>query len=147
MEIEQDHFMAVSEEAAALAEATCEFRWDIEVPSGERRFGQKFMKQWRRVLQMQKMAPLVSPKLSPRHARFQLCVPTGEIEARQILEREAEVAEELAHLRWASGEAPEQCIEGEPAGTHPAGWQGVRVWVTFAREDVETVLGKKARLP
>lgn len=120
-----------------------EFRWDVEVPVGERRFGQKFMKQWKRVLQAQKMGPLVSAKLSPVSARFQLCVET-EADTNAVRAREAEVAEELAHLRW-SGNAQEQ-IAGEPAGTHPAGWQGVRVWVAFSRRDVEAVLGKKAKI-
>jgi hypothetical protein len=119
-----------------------EFRWDVEVPVSERRFGQKFMKQWKRVLQAQKMGPLVSAKLSPVSARFQLCVES-EADTNAVRAHEAEVAEELAHLRW-SGNA--QQIAGEPAGTHPAGWQGVRVWVAFSRRDVEAVLGKKAKI-
>lgn len=123
---------------------TYEFRWDVEIPGTERRYGQKFMKQWKRVLQMQKMTALVSAKLSLQHARFQLCVE-GEVEAQQVLAREAEIAAELAHLRWANG-SPEQSIEGEPSGRHPAGWQGVRVWMTFARRDVESALGKKAKI-
>jgi hypothetical protein len=125
--------------------STYEFRWDVEVPTDERRFGQKFTKQWKRVLQAQKMASLVSAKLSPQGARFQLCV-TNEAERQYITEREAEIAEELAHLRWANGLPPEQCIAGEPAGTHPAGWQGVRIWMTFARQDVEIALAKKPRI-
>jgi hypothetical protein len=123
---------------------TYEFRWDVEVPGTERRYGQKFMKQWKRVLQAQKMAPLVSAKLSPRQARFQLCI-AGETGDPQVSERETEVAAELAHLRWTGG-SPEQHIRGESADRHPAGWQGVRVWMTFARQDVESVLGKKARI-
>ena len=124
---------------------TYEFRWDVEVPGGTtRRYGQKFMKQWKRVLQAQKMAPLVSSKLSPHHARFQLCV-AEEVETPEVCACEAEVAAELAHLRWTEG-APEQRIEGESADRHPAGWQGVRVWITFARQDVESVLGKKSRI-
>jgi hypothetical protein len=125
---------------------TYEFRWDVEVPGSEqRRYGQKFMKQWKRVLQAQKMAPLVSSKLSPRHARFQLCV-AEEVEGVQVSACEAEVAAELAHLRWGEGGPPERHIEGESADRHPAGWQGVRVWMTFARQDVENVLGKKAKI-
>jgi hypothetical protein len=123
---------------------TYEFRWDVEVPAGERRFGQQFMKQWRRVLQAQKMAPLVSAKVPPRRARFQLCTEGG-AEAQSVATQEAEVAAELAHLRWAS-EHPEENIVGEPAGRHPSGWQGVRVWVAYARQDVEAVLGRKARI-
>jgi hypothetical protein len=136
---------AFSGDASADIEAgTYEFRWDVEVPAGERRFGQKFMKQWRRVLQVQKMGPLVSANVAPRHARFQLCTEGG-AEAKEIAAREAEVAAELAHLRWGS-EHPEENIVGEPAGRHPAGWQGVRVWVAYARQDVEAVLGRKAKL-
>lgn len=123
---------------------TYEFRWDIEVPATERRFGQKFMKQWKRVLQAQKMTPLVSAKLAPRHARFQLCVD-GEEETQSIVAHEAEITDELSRLRWEGGEAHRH-IEGEPAGKHPAGWQGVRVWMTFSRQDVETVLGKKPKI-
>jgi hypothetical protein len=123
---------------------TYEFRWDVEVPAGERRFGQKFMKQWRRVLQAQKMGPLVSARVPPRWARFQLCTE-GDAEVQAVTAREAEVAAELAHLRWGS-EHPEENIVGEPAGRHPSGWQGVRVWVAYARQDVEAVLGRKARV-
>ncbi|MBC8104059.1 MAG: hypothetical protein H7Z41_15915 [Cytophagales bacterium] len=141
-EHEQQQEKDLSDDAAA---ATYEFRWDVEIPVGERRYGQKFMKQWKRVLQAQKMGPLVSAKLSPHGVRFQLCV-TGEAESQQIVEREAEVAEELAHLRWTNDYPPEQCIAGEPAGRHPAGWQGVRVWMTFSRQDVETALSKKPRI-
>lgn len=129
--------------------STYEFRWDVEVPGTERRFGQKFMKQWKRVLQAQKMAALVTAKLSPHHARFQVCVGSGsaeaETEAAQVRAREQEIAEELSHLRWANGSAQE-CIEGEPPSSHPAGWQGVRVWMTFSRQDVESALGKKAKI-
>jgi hypothetical protein len=123
---------------------TYEFRWDVEVPGTERRYGQKFMKQWKRVLQAQKMGPLVSAKLAPHHARFQLCVP-GEAEPQAVTACEAEITDELARLRWTNGE-PREHIEGEPAGQHPAGWQGVRVWMTFARQDVETALGKKPKI-
>lgn len=129
----------VQEEVAA----TYEFRWDVEVPPGERRFGQKFMKQWKRVLQVQKMSPLVSAKVAPRRARFQLCVDAHE-GAQAIAAHEAEVADELSHLRFQSGNPSN--IAGEPAGAHPAGWQGVRVWVQFNRHDVEEVLGKKAKI-
>ena len=130
-----------AEESAATT--TYEFRWDVEVPAGERRFGQKFMKQWKRVLQVQKMSPLVSAKVAPRRARFQLCVDAHE-EAQAIAAHEAEVADELAHLRFQSGAMGS--IAGEPAGAHPAGWHGVRVWVQFNRQDVEEVLGKKAKI-
>lgn len=132
-------------EASPEEGSTYEFRWDVEVPTDERRFGQKFTRQWKRVLQAQKMASLVSAKLSPQGARFQLCV-ANEAGQQYISEREAEITEELAHLRWANGLPPEQCIAGEPAGTHPAGWQGVRIWMTFARQDVESALAKKPRL-
>ena len=140
---EQDH--EPEQESSHGDGSTYEFRWDVEVPADERRFGQKFTKQWKRVLQVQKMASLVSAKMSPQGARFQLCV-THEAGRQYITEREAEIAEELAHLRWADGLPPEQCIAGEPAGTHPAGWQGVRIWMTFARQDVETALAKKPRI-
>jgi hypothetical protein len=123
---------------------TYEFRWDVEIPGTERRFGQKFMQQWKRVLQAQKMAPLVSRKLSPRQARFQLCI-AEEVESPQVSACEAEVAAELAHLRWTEG-APEECIRPESADRHPAGWQGVRVWMTFARQDVESDLGRKPKI-
>ena len=123
---------------------TYEFRWDVEIPGTERRYGQKFMKQWKRVLQAQKMASLVSQKLSPREARFQLCLADG-VEPPQVSACEAEIAAELAHLRWTEG-GPEDCIHSESPDRHPAGWQGVRVWMTFARQDVESVLGKKSKL-
>ena len=133
-------------DATAVDEtAAYEFRWDVEVSAGERRFGQKFMKQWKRVLQVQKMSPLVSAKLAPLSARYQLCVG-NETEAKTVQAREAEVAEELTHLRWAGGMPPASHIAGEPAGQHPAGWEGVRVWVAFARRDVEEVLGKKSKI-
>jgi hypothetical protein len=45
------------------------------------------------------MASLVSQKLSPREARFQLCLADG-VEPPRISACEAEVAAELAHLRW-----------------------------------------------
>ncbi len=145
---------------------TYEFRWDVEIPGGERRYGQKFMKQWKRVLQVQKMSPLVSAKLAAHHARFQLCVAplvengaalavagNSAIQASSpmdaaatITAREAEIAEELGRFRWAGGGSAQSHIEGEPARQHPAGWQGVRVWMTFARRDVEAVLGKKPKL-
>jgi len=130
---------------------TYEFRWDVEVPLSERRYGQKFMKQWKRVLQVQKLTPLVSARLCPQRARFQLCVG-GDAEQEQIQHHEAEVLEELAHLRrgavptGAGIAADAGPIEGEPAGTHPAGWQGVRVWMTFARRDVEAALAKKPKI-
>lgn len=137
-------------EPAAEGTGTYEFRWDIEVPVSERRYGQKFMKQWKRVLQAQKLTPLVSARLCPQRARFQLCVG-GDAEQEQIRHHEAEVLEELAHLRrgavpTGAGIADAGPIEGEPAGTHPAGWQGVRVWMTFARRDVETALAKKPKV-
>lgn len=125
--------------------STYEFRWDVEVPGTERRYGQKFMKQWKRILQAQKMASLVSAKLSPHHARFQLCVD-NESEPQAVTACEAEIAEELARLRWTGGGEPRSHIEGEPAGHHPAGWQGVRVWMTFARQDVEEALSKKPKV-
>ena len=121
---------------------TYEFRWDIEIPGTERRFGQRFMKQWKRVLQAQNMAPLVSRKLSPRAARFQLCVG-GETEGPQVSACEAEVTAELSHLRWIEGG---EHIRPELPDRHPAGWQGVRVWMTFARQDVEDVLGRKSKI-
>lgn len=121
--------------------ATYTFRWDVEVPLEDRaKCGPKFMKQWKRVLQAQKLTPLVSMKLPLHEARFQLCV-TGGGEATLVAAHEREIAEELARLR--RDESP---IAGEPAGTHPAGWQGVRVWMTFARRDVETALAKKPRI-
>ena len=98
---------------------TYEFRWDVAVPGTERRYGQKFMKQWKRVLQAQKMAPLVSAKLAPREARFQLCVadeaPLGEVNA-----CEAEVTDALAHLRWHGGAAPaaSPILPGRPRHRH-----------------------------
>jgi len=120
---------------------TYTFRWDVEVPLAERgKCGGKFMKQWKRVLQAQKLSPLVSAKLAPHEARFQLCV-LADWEARQVQEREAEIMEELSHLRRDA--LP---IAGEPAGTHPAGWQGVRVWMTFNRREVEIALAKKPRV-
>ena len=139
---------------------TYEFRWDVEVPGGERRYGQKFMKQWKRVLQVQKMSPLVSAKLAAHHARFQLCVapetvgasgdglasPAGGAITNPVSVCEAEIAEELSRFRWADGGTSDGHIEGEPARQHPAGWQGVRVWMTFARHDVEAVLGKKPKI-
>ena len=127
--------------------STYEFRWDVEVPGTERRFGQKFMKQWKRVLQAQKMAALVTAKLSPHHARFQVCVGGAEAsaEAAQVRAHEQEITEELSQLRWANG-SPQESIEGEPPSSHPAGWQGVRVWMTFSRQDVESALGKKAKI-
>jgi hypothetical protein len=141
--VQKDH--ESEEPISSEGGSTYEFRWDVEVPTDERRFGQRFTKQWKRVLQAQKMASLVSAKLSPQGARFQLCV-THETGQQYILEREAEIAEELGHLRWANGLPAEQCIAGEPAGTHPAGWQGVRIWMTFARQDVESALAKKPRI-
>jgi hypothetical protein len=133
--------------------ATYEFRWDVEVPASERRYGQKFMKQWKRVLQAQRLTPLVSARLCPRQARFQLCVDPdvagGEAERQTIREHEEQIFEELMHLRRSvpGGPDPEAApVAGEPAGTHPAGWQGVRVWMTFARRDVEAALAKKPKL-
>jgi hypothetical protein len=132
--------------ATSQAESsTYEFRWDVEVPGPERRYGQRFMKQWKRILQAQKMAPLVSAHIPPQWARFQLCVE-GDIEERSVAAREAEITAELAHLRWNGAGAPEEHIAGEPAGRHPTGWQGVRVWVAYARQDVEAVLGRKAKI-
>ena len=164
-------------EDAALAKAACadgvpgtadpadssetyEFRWDVEVPGGERRYGQKFMKQWKRVLQVQKLSPLVSA-ISAHHARFQVCIGPeetvlanaggGAIQTQasvqvQVSQCEAEVAEVLSRFKWAGGGAAASHIDGEPARLHPAGWQGVRVWMTFARRDVEAVLGKKPKI-
>ena len=126
------------------ANRTYEFRWDVEIPGTERRYGQKFMKQWKRVLQAQKMGPLVSPKLTPRRARFQLCVADS-AEPPHVSACAAEVAAELAHLRWGDG-TPEERIQPESPDRHPAGWQGVRIWLTFARQDVESVLGKKPKV-
>lgn len=128
----------------ALAGPTYEFRWDVEVLGNERRFGQKFMKQWKRVLQAQKMSPLVSARLSPCTARFQLCVEDG-AEAPLVTACEAEVAAALAHLRWSEG-WPEERIRPEQPDRHPAGWQGVRIWMTFPRQDVENVLSKKRKI-
>ncbi|MBC7809078.1 MAG: hypothetical protein H7145_23325 [Akkermansiaceae bacterium] len=121
--------------------ATYTFRWDVEVPLEDRaKCGPKFMKQWKRVLQAQKLTPLVSMKLPLHEARFQLCV-IGNGEATLVAAHEREIAEELSRLRRDASH-----IAGEPAGTHPAGWQGVRVWMTFARRDVETALAKKPRV-
>lgn len=127
--------------------STYEFRWDVSVPGiAERRFGQKFMKQWKRVLQAQKMGPLVSAKLSPQHARFQLCV-AEKVESSQISACEAEVRDALEHLRWPSGaNAADAVTAVTPAPESPDHWQGVRVWMTFARQDVESVLGKKSKV-
>lgn len=135
---------------AAGAASTYEFRWDVAVEGTERRYGQKFMKQWKRVLQAQKMGPLVSAKLSPREARFQLCLAENDPgEANALPARQAEVLAELSHLRWR--DAPEQHIHTENAerggaASNTPGFQGVRVWMTFARHDVETVLGKKPKI-
>ena len=138
-----DPFFSLAD-SSPTPDATYEFRWDVEVPVAERRYGQKFMKQWKRVLQAQKLGPLVTAKLAPRHARFQLC-PPAETSVQAVNVCEQEVAAELAHLRWPDGH-PEAHIEGEPAGKHPAGWQGVRIWMTFARQDVEQALQKKPRI-
>lgn len=119
---------------------TYTFRFDVEVMLAERgKCGGKFMKQWKRVLQAQKLSPLVSPKLLPQEARFQLCMSDGA--ASLVAEREKEIADELMHLRRDS--LP---VSGEPPRTHPAGWQGVRVWMTFDRHDVEMALAKKPKL-
>lgn len=127
------------------ANPTYEFRWDVEIPGDTtRRYGQKFMKQWKRVLQAQKMTPLVSSHLPPQRARFQLCVEDA-AESEELSARVAEVAAELAHLRWTES-APEEHIQPEAPDRHPAGWQGVRVWMTFARQDVEQALGKKPKI-
>lgn len=144
MEHQTDFELAETADVEADACATYEFRWDVEVADSERKYGQKFMKQWRRVLQAQKMLPLVSGKMTPLRARVQLVV-AGEAESSEVAARAAEVIEELGHLRW-SGGTPEQNIAGEPAGQHPAGWQGVRVWMAFARQDVEAIFTKKAKI-
>jgi hypothetical protein len=144
MEYRDEFDFADRADADTLPCATYEFRWDVEVAESERKYGQKFMKQWRRVLQAQKMLPLVSGKMAPLRARVQLVV-AGEVESPEVTARAAEVIEELAHLRW-SGGTPEENIAGEPAGRHPAGWQGVRVWMAFARQDVEAIFQKKAKI-
>lgn len=121
--------------------ATYTFRWDVEVPLADRaKCGPKFMKQWKRVLQAQKLTPLVSMKLPLHDARFQLCI-SGSGEAELVVAHEREIAEELARLRRDASP-----IAGDPAGIHPTGWQGVRVWMTFARRDVETALAKKPKV-
>ena len=125
---------------------TYTFRFDVEVMFADRgKCGPKFMKQWKRVLQAQKLSPLVSPKLIPQEARFQLCVAGGggdmATPATLVAEREQEITEELMHLRRDA--LP---VSGEPAGTHPAGWQGVRVWMTFDRHEVEMALAKKPKI-
>ena len=122
-------------------DATYTFRFDVEVPLGERgKCGAKFMKQWKRVLQAQKLTPLVAAKLPPHDARFQLCVSHG-YEAAQVAEREAEIVEQLMHLRRDA--LP---VRGETAGELPTGWEGVRVWMTFGRRDVEAALTKKPKI-
>lgn len=129
-----------------MSEATIalyEFRWDVEMTDGGRNFGPRFMKQWRKILQAQKMTALISNTVAPLQARFQICV-TGETQGDAVSEREQEIKRELARLRWCE-RSPEESIQGEPAGYHPAGWQGVRVWVAFAKADVETALGKKPK--
>lgn len=119
----------------------CTFRWDVEVPLADRaKCGPKFMKQWKRVLQAQKLTPLVSLKLPLHEARFQLCVSDNG-EATLVAAHEQEIAEELARLRRDASS-----ISGDPAGVHPTGWQGVRVWMTFARRDVDTALAKKPKI-
>jgi hypothetical protein len=123
--------------------AIYEFRWDVEVPEEGRNFGPRFMKQWRKVLQAQKMTALISNAVAPQQARFQLCV-AGETGGDAVSEREKEIKRELARLRWCE-RSPDESIQGEPAGSHPAGWQGVRVWVAFAKSDVESALGKKPK--
>jgi hypothetical protein len=121
--------------------ATYTFRWDVEVPLADRaKCGPKFMKQWKRVLQAQKLTPLVSMKLPLRDARFQLCV-SGSGEAELVTAHEREIAEELSRLRRDASP-----IAGDPAGVLPTGWEGVRVWMTFARRDVETALAKKPKV-
>ena len=128
--------------ADGISGETYTFRFDVDVPLAERgKCGPKFMKQWKRVLSAQKLSPLVSPKLSPQGARFQLCIAGGDAAAELIAEREREIADELMHLR--RDELP---VMGEPTGAHPAGWQGVRVWMTFDRHDVEMALAKKPKL-
>jgi len=130
----------MNEEFTAETDAsTYEFRWDVPVDMESRKFGTTFMKQFRRVLQAQKMTPLVTAALAPRQARFQLCLTQGE--ANTIQTFEAQVQEELQRLRWSE----DAHISGEPSDSHPAGWQGVRLWLTFARADVEAALAKKIK--
>jgi hypothetical protein len=143
MEHQTEFDFAAADDDVGVA-ATYEFRWDVEVAQTERKYGQKFMKQWRRVLQAQKMLPLVSGKMAPLRARFQVVV-AEEAETSTVAAQAAEIVEELSHLRWSNG-TPEENIAGEPAGKHPAGWQGVRVWMAFARRDVEAVFTKKAKV-
>ena len=138
---------------------TYEFRWDVEVPGGERRYGQKFMKQWKRILQVQKLSPLVSA-ISAHHARFQVCIgPEETLLANAGAARYKRRHRRRCRLRSVRPKLPKCCrasngleaglplshIDGEPARRHPAGWQGVRVWMTFARRDVEAVLGKNQK--
>jgi hypothetical protein len=135
---------------AAAGAAVFEFRWDVEVPPetdagrvGEKGYGERFMKQWRKMLTVQRMAPLVSKTVAPRRARYQLCV-AGEAPGESVTAREKEITRALSRLSWGE-ERPSDSITGEPAGNHPAGWQGVRVWIAFAREDIEKALGKQAK--
>ncbi|GAB4463422.1 MAG: hypothetical protein OHK0029_32000 [Armatimonadaceae bacterium] len=128
--------------------AEYEFRWDVEVPISTKRFGQHFSKQWRKVLQAQKLTPLINAGITPCRAQYQLLGSTGEesAPAELLSEREDQIVQELVRLRWNQAR-PEDRIQGKPAGNHPAGWQGVRIWLAFARQDVESVLEKKPRFP
>lgn len=144
--------MDATEKANTPTEASVfEFRWDVEVPpenennnrGQEKGYGERFMKQWRKMLTVQRMAPLFSKTVAPRRARYQLCV-AGESPGESVTAREKEITRALARLSWGE-ERPAENITGEPAGSHPAGWQGVRIWIAFAREDIEKALGKQSK--
>ena len=115
----------------------CEFRWDVEVPFAEKQYGDKFIRQWRKILKQQRLAALGS-KIPPRKARYQICM-NAETRTSDLASKQAELEKAIAKLRSGDGES----IAPESPETHPLEWQGVRVWMTFERDDVENTLGKK----
>ena len=118
----------------------CEFRWDVEVAFAEKQYGDKFLKQWRRILKAQRLGAL-GAKIPPRTARYQICA-NEETQGTVLASKQAAVEKAIDGLRRTENIGEEQ-IAKEESETHPLGWQGVRVWMTFERDAIEDALGKK----
>jgi|GEM_PF-2095092 len=113
-----------------------EFRWDVSVGEGTGSFGRRFFTEWKRLLKAQRLGGVVGAAI-PHRIQMQFVV-TPEVTDEWANLEAGEVQQELLRF-WDS----KTTICTKPRQSDAGGWQGVRLWIAFRRQEIEAILSTK----